>query len=121
MEALIGIALFFGLLVWILFDMRQIRRKPIEFRDKASGWSKDSDALKQARIFILGLSGAIYVLAAVEWMHPSAPPFTGRLAFLETALYYSFGPEAIAIFLGGIATAFAMLGFFKKHASKDER
>jgi hypothetical protein len=118
MEALIGIVLLLGLLAWILFDMRQLRRKPFDVRHKATEASNAAAESRQARYFLWGLSCAIYLLAVVEWLHPRKPPFTGRMSSIEAALYYSFGPKAVAMFWAAFASVFALWAFFKKAGQK---
>jgi hypothetical protein len=113
MDVLISIILLVGLLVWIIFDMIWLRRKPAVI-SKETGWSSSAFDLKQARHLLFGIAGAIFLFALNEWFHPSLPPFTGRLSSIETALYYSFGPKSLAVFWAMFASFLLLMGLLRK-------
>lgn len=115
----IGIVLLGGLLIWMLIDMRQIRNKRFISVDKAAGWSKNKLDVKRARNLIFGLSAIGYVIAAIEWIKPRMPPFTGRLSYVKTILYESFGPNAIPVFWALLASGFLLLALSSKWAREE--
>lgn len=113
MEPVIGFFLFFALCVWILIDMRRLRKKTYDTSRTAPGTPYTVAEVNQARYFALGLACAFYALAVSEWLNPSLPPFTGRGSFLYAMLYYSFGPKAVAVFWALFGTGLGLLAFFK--------
>jgi hypothetical protein len=103
MDLLGPLFLFLGLLGWIIFDMLWIRRRSIKI-NKAEGWSASTFNVKNAKRLVVGMCGAMYLLAIDMWFHPKSPPFTGRLSSIEAFLYDSFGPRSLAVFWAAFAT-----------------
>ena len=114
METLIGVVLLLALCIWILVDGYRIRRKKYEVPRLAPGTPFTVAEVNRARWFVLGLACVFCVIAVLEWIHPSQPPFTGKGAVLSGALYYGFGPRGIALFWGLFGIGLGLLAFFKK-------
>jgi hypothetical protein len=118
METLIGIVLLLALCIWILVDAYRIRRKKHEVLHAAPGTPYTVAEVNQARWLVPGLACAFFVIAVIEWLHPSQPPFTGKGALLEGTLYFGFGPGGIALFWALFATGPGLLAFLKKTGAR---
>jgi hypothetical protein len=116
MDVLIPILLLLGLLAWIIFDRMWILRRPTTV-SKEAGWSSSEFAFKHARRFCIGMALVMYFLALAKWIQPSHPPFTGKFAAIETALYQSYGPISPAIFMAVLASVLLVLALLRKKVS----
>lgn len=83
--------LLVALAVFIMWDSRRMHSRPVEpiSRDKMSQGFLPSGPI-QWQIW-LGLAGISLLLAYVEWLAPSKPPFTGHWGWLKDAAYQSLG------------------------------
>lgn len=114
MSALIGIAVVIGLCLWILGDMAFMRRRKIAAPRPMDPSDVKAKQLTQARVFMIGLGMAVYAMAYNEWMNPSHPPFSGKLASVYSALYQAFGPYAQSAFFVVVGTVFVLIGVLKQ-------
>lgn len=114
MEIIIGGILLLGLCAWILIDAHLLRKRSVKVTPKLPGSPYTATEIKQARYLCIGVSFALYAVAAAEWLNPSLPPFTGRASWLIEMLYFGIGPKAISVFWAVFATLLFLIGLFKK-------
>lgn len=105
-----GIIIFFCVLLWILIDIRLMRKRKFPAPAPVSVREVTARQIKQGSYFLIGLSIVLYSGAYSDWRSPSHPPFTGRLSALDSVLYYGFGPKAISVMWFIIATAILLIG-----------
>jgi hypothetical protein len=118
MSILIGIALLIGLLVFFIVDRRhlaQARDRPLSREIMEQGWRPSSIT---RWLPFAGIALIMAVMGVMELMQPKTPPFTGRWAFVFSAVY-GLAPHAIALFWLVLAAAFALAAFLAWRATKD--
>lgn len=84
-----------GLLVFILWDRHRLQSRrvdPLPRQRMAKGFTPSGLVMWQAR-FVFGL--VCVAMTAVEWQRPSRPPFSGRWAWFNRAVYDNLGPSGL--------------------------
>lgn len=102
--------------VWILVESRWLRRspiKPLRREDMENGFVPGARSMPSAAALFLGFSVVFLVMSLAEYLQPSMPPFSGKLARLKTVAVQAFGPYGVAILFGGVGAALASLGLAK--------
>jgi hypothetical protein len=74
-------------------------------------WRARITALDKARVW-WGLSVGFAYLSFSAWRHPTKPPFTGKLAWLESMMYFNYGSIGVPLLWGIIAAASFIAGVF---------
>jgi hypothetical protein len=95
-----------------------IRSKKYDVTRVAPGLPFTVAAVNRARYFVLVLACVFCIMAVTEWLHASEPPFTGRGFLIIGALYYGFGPRAIALFWALFGTVLGLVTLFKKTGAR---
>lgn len=78
-------------------------------------WRRAFTNSEKAR-FWWGMSVVIALLAWLEWVKPSLPPFHGKLSLLESLAYNSFGLRGVfyLFFAGTVLTMYAGFHLWRK-------
>ncbi len=100
----IGMALLAGLAVFIVWDSRRLRRTDVTplSRERMKRGVLPGDSGKWQ--IQLGISAMAIGLALMEWLSPSAPPYTGKASILFTWAHEVLGPRgkiAALLIIGG--------------------
>lgn len=93
-----GALLLLLLAIFIVWDSRRLRREKLDRMPSASlaqGYRPGS--LDKAWIY-LGLGGVLAILALMEWMQPSVPPYTGRWSWFYGFIYEVLGEQGLFIY-----------------------
>jgi hypothetical protein len=115
------ILLFIGLMLALLAFIVWERRRPVappSRQEMARGLSPL--VVVKWRLFA-GFSLAFALMATVEWLSPSQPPFSGRWSFLKVAAYTQLGIHGIALVWAGGSVVLLVLAFSAWHSSQRMR
>ncbi len=90
----LGLALLFGLLIFIIWDGHRLRAggSPVPREMMKKGFAPRGLLHWQAW---LGMGLIAGVLAITEWHDPSGPPFTGRWSLLHEFAYMTHGRRGV--------------------------
>ena len=104
----LGFALLLGLLVFIIWDGRRLRRAdPIPREVMRRGFTPSGSIPWLA---CSGTGAIAGVLALMEWQTPSTPPFTGRGRWLRELAYSAFGERGGFALLALMCVALVCFG-----------
>lgn len=109
----IGVFLLLALAVWIVIDVRNLDKKAADDVRFALTATR-AEKMLRARYGMLGMGAFFLAAAAVEWIHPHEPPFSGRGAWLFELLYYGIGPQALPLFPALLGTLLGLIAIFKR-------
>jgi heme/copper-type cytochrome/quinol oxidase subunit 3 len=100
------ILIFFGsmlaLLAFVIWDRRRLtgaKVAPLDRKTMEKGFTPTGMAAWQASLLVGVMFGA---LTYQEWMHPSHPPFTGRLAWVREGVYAVWGFDGALVIWGAL-------------------
>ena len=97
--------LLLGFWAFIVWDRRRMRNvDPLSREIMAKGFAPAS--LAKWKVWA-GLSAVAFTLGISQLLEPMKPPFTGRWSWLESLLYFNFGPLGMGTF--ALLVGFAML------------
>ena len=111
--AVLGLALFMLVCVWILVDSRLLRRrpcKPLRREDMEAGFIPGARSMPSAGALFLGLSAVLFLLAINEYLHPSVAPFSGKGAMLKTLAVQALGSRGVSSFYAAVGVLLLVLG-----------
>ena len=103
--------LLLAFLAFVVWDRRRLENEkvvpvPREVMDK--GFSPSG--LAKWKLWA-GCSAIPAMLGASQLLDPMKPPFTGRWSWLESLLYFNFGPRGMGTFHCLVALGMLVVGF----------
>ena len=97
-----------GFFLFVRWDQHRIERSEADPRTR----SKFARGFNPSQVVkwhgYAGVAGICAIFAAMQWLKPSAPPFTGRWSSLNTAIFAAFGTYGLAIVATVMLLAFAL-------------
>lgn len=114
MTALLLVALA-AFILWESWQRRKSAHKPISRAMLERGFVPGATAGETA-LFVF--AGAVLFIAISRLLDPRHPPFSGRGAVLDTAMYAVAGPLGMPVAAFIVATVLFFLGFSRRHRRK---
>lgn len=105
------LVLLVGFVIFVRWDRRRIERSEPDPRSRSKfgrGFNPSQVVKWQGYAGVAGISA---IFAAMQWLKPSAPPFTGRWSSLNTAIYAALGIYGLAIVATVMLLAFALVAW----------
>ena len=109
------------LVIFIGWDSRRLRSEKPERLSRANLAQGYRPGSVNKAVIYLGLSGMLAVLAFMEWMQPSLPPYTGRWSWFYGLIYELLGEQGLFIYWVFLAACSAAYGIYRLHIDKKSR
>ncbi len=117
MAILIFLGAMLALWAFIVWDRRRLsasKLEPVSREAFVNGWTPRTNS---NFLGWLGVSAAAGIMAVANYLNPSLPPFSGRLALFYDAAYSALGMRGPAVFWGCVALLFAVVGLSVRRSS----
>ncbi|MBY0236012.1 MAG: hypothetical protein K2W93_13610 [Burkholderiaceae bacterium] len=119
MPALLLLATLIAFLIFIVWERRRAESgsvTPLPREALKNGWR--ARPLRRWKVSAaLGL--LLGAMAAIQWVQPKTPPFTGRLSQVMTFFHAQFGIHGVSYFWAAFAAAMLLIAVFQFRSGSD--